>query len=94
MNDDRVYYSHEAEVRARREMTTLVVFYLMLGLGIGAGLALLFAPSPAKKVREDLSRAMEEGWNTGREAMEPMIKRVGKEFGEFQKNVEEHLKQN
>jgi hypothetical protein len=28
-----------------------------------------------------------------REAIEPMVKRAEKEFGELQKNVEEHLKQ-
>jgi gas vesicle protein len=76
MNNDRIYYSHDAEMRAMREMTKSTLLRLMLGLGIGAALALLFAPSSGKKTRADLARTVEEGLNNGREAVEPMVKRV------------------
>lgn len=92
MNNDRIYYSHDAEIHAMRKMTKVIALCLLVGLGIGAVLALLFAPSSAKEVRDDLTKAVRQGWNRGREAIEPMVKRVGKEFGEMQKNVEEHLK--
>lgn len=92
MENDRVYYSHEAKTHAVREITRLMVFCLMVGLGIGAALALLFAPTSSKKVREDLTRMMGQGWNNGREAVEPMVKRIEKEFDGLQKTVEEHLK--
>jgi gas vesicle protein len=92
MNNERIYYSHDAEIHAVREMTKLMALCLMVGLGIGAGLALLFSPLTGKKVREDLTRTMGQSWNNGREAVEPMVKRVEKEFGDLQKNVEEHLK--
>jgi len=36
MNNERMYYSHEAEMRAAREMTKLTVILLALGLGAGA----------------------------------------------------------
>jgi gas vesicle protein len=91
MNDDRIYYSHDAEIQAMRKMTRLMALCLVVGLGIGAVVALLFAPSSAQKVRNDLAGAVEEGWDSGREAIGPMIKRVGKEFGKMQKNVEEYL---
>ncbi len=92
MNNERVYYSHDAEIHAVREMTKLMALCLMVGLGIGAALALLFSPLSGKKVRDDLTKTMEKGWNNGREAVEPMAKRVEKEVADLQKNVEEHLK--
>jgi gas vesicle protein len=92
MNNDRVYYSHEAEMHAMRDRTVLALVFLTFGLGIGAAMALLFAPTSGKKVRDDLTKTVEQGLKDGRETVEPMVKRVEKEFGELQKNVEEHLK--
>ncbi len=92
MNNDRVYYSHNAEIHAVRDMTRLMALCLMVGLGIGAVIALLFAPTSGKKVRDDLTKTVEQGLKEGREAVEPVVKRVEKEFGELQKNVEGHLK--
>ncbi len=91
MTNDRIYYSHDAEIHAAREMTKIMVLCLMVGLGIGAALALLFAPTSGKTIRQDLAKSVEEGLQTGRETVEPMVKRVEKELGELQKNVEEHL---
>jgi len=93
MNDDRIYYSHDAEIQAMRKMTRLMALCLIAGLGIGAVVALLFAPSSTRKVRDDLARAVGQGWDNGREAIEPLVKRAGEEFGKMQKNVEEYLKQ-
>jgi gas vesicle protein len=56
-------------------------------------LALLFAPSSGKKVRDNLAKSVGEGLNTGQEAIEPVVKRLEKEFGELRKSVEERLKQ-
>jgi gas vesicle protein len=56
-------------------------------------LALLFAPSSGKKIRDNLARSVGEGLNTGQEAMEPMLKRLEKEFSELRKSVEDRLKQ-
>ena len=92
MNNDRVFYSHDAEMHAMRDRNVLTLVFLMFGLGIGTILALLFAPSSGKTTRHDLAKGVEEGLRNGREAIEPMVKRVGKEFGDLQKNVEEHLK--
>jgi len=93
MNDDRIYYSHDAEIQAMRKMTRLMALCLIAGLGIGTVVTLLFAPSSARKVRDDLTRAVGQGWDNGREAIEPLAKRAGEEFGKMQKNVEEYLKQ-
>jgi gas vesicle protein len=92
MNNDRIYYSHEAEMHAMRDRTVLRLVFLTFGLGIGAILALLFAPISGKKVRDDLTKTMGDGWNNGRDAVEPMVKRIEKEFDGLKKNVEEHLK--
>lgn len=92
MNNDRIYYSHDAEMHALRDRTMLTLVFLVFGLGIGAALALLFAPTSGKKVRDDLSKSVEQGWNNGRDAVEPMMKRLEEEFAKLQKNVEERLK--
>lgn len=92
MNNDRIYYSHDAQIHAVQQMTKLMALCLMVGLGIGAAIALLFSPISGKKVRHDLSKSVEQSWNNGREAVEPIVKRVEKEFSELQKTVEDHLK--
>ena len=91
MNNDRVYYSHDAETHAKREMAAFTMLALTLGLGIGALLALLLAPSSGKKARHDLAQSMGEDWENGRDAVDPMVKRLEEKFGELFKNVEERL---
>jgi gas vesicle protein len=92
MNTDRIYYSREAEMHAAREMTKLTVLFLTMGLGIGAVLALLFAPASGKKIRENLAKGVGEGLNNSHETIEPVVKRLEKEFGDLRKSVEERLK--
>jgi hypothetical protein len=74
MNSDRTYYSHDAEMRAMRERLVLSVLILLVGLGTGALLALLYAPSTGKQTRHDLAKGIEEGVQTGRDAIEERVK--------------------
>ena len=71
MNNDRVYYSHDAKTQVRREKAVLTVLALALGMGIGALLALLFAPFPAKKPGTKSPRAWER---VGRMAARRLIR--------------------
>jgi len=57
---DRIYYSNEAQMRARRETALLALLMLVLGLTGGAVVALLFAPQRGSTLREDLSQAIED----------------------------------
>jgi len=91
MNNDRVYYSHDAETQAKREMAAITVLVLALGMGIGALLAFLFAPFSGKKARHELAQSMGEEWKNGREAVDPLMKRIEEKFGELRKNVEERV---
>lgn len=92
MNNDRIYYTHNAEMPAMRDRTVLALVLLTLGAGIGATLALLFAPSSGKTVRHDLAKNFEEGLNTGRETVEPLVKRLEEKFAELRESVDVHLK--
>ncbi len=92
MNTARIYYSHDAEIRAVRDRTILTLVFLTFGLGIGAILALLFAPSSGKNTRHDLAESVGDGLNAGREAVEPMVKRLEEQFNELHKSVEDRLK--
>jgi len=91
MNNDRVYYSHDAETHVRREMIALTLLALTLGLGIGALLALLFTPSSGKKARHDLALGIGKDWENGRDAVDPMVKRLEEKFGDLLKNIEERI---
>jgi gas vesicle protein len=92
MKTDRIYYSHDAKMHSMLDRIVVTLVFLMLGSGIGAILALLFAPSSGQSTRQDLAKSVEEGLQNGLEAVHPVLKQVKKEFGDLQKNVEEHLK--
>ena len=91
MSNDRIYYSHDAEAQAMGDRTKSTLVCLMLGLGIGTALALLFAPSSGKKTRAEIAKTVEGGLNSGRQAVEPMVKRAEEELGSLRQNVEEHI---
>ena len=91
MNNDRIYYSHDSEKHAMRAMIRLTLLFLVIGVGIGAVLALLFAPTSGKKTRAELAKTVEDGWQTGRDAVEPMVKHLEQDFDELHKNVEERI---
>ena len=91
MNNDRIYYSHNAETQAMHATIRLTLLFLTIGLGIGAILALLFAPASGKKIRDELAKTVEDGLESGREAVEPMVKRLEKDFDELHKRVEERV---
>lgn len=93
MNNERVYYSQEAEMRAMRDRTALILVFMVSGLGIGAILALLFAPSSGKTTRKEISESVDDGLHASRETVEPIIKRLEEQFNDLRKNVEERLKQ-
>jgi gas vesicle protein len=91
MNSNRMYYSREAEVQAARERLGIAVACALLGLGVGTILAVLFAPSSSQKIRAEIARALEDGLTNSRDAVEPTVKRIGKEFGDLRHKVEERI---
>jgi gas vesicle protein len=91
MNNDRIYYSHDAEARAIRETAKLTMLCLALGASIGAALALLFAPSSGKNTRANVTRSVEESFNDGRKAVEPLVKRFEEEVSDLRNNVEKSV---
>lgn len=92
MNNDRIYYSRDAQMHAMRFRAVLTMLFLSFGLGIGAVIALLFAPASGKKTRHNLAKSVEEGLNTSRDNVEPLVKRLEEELADLRKNVEERLK--
>lgn len=94
MNNERIYYSHGAEVQARRRMTIVMLVCLSTGVGVGMTIALLFAPNTGEKTRQNLTDNLEEGLQNGRESLDSFIKRLEGQFNDLHKNVEERLNQN
>jgi gas vesicle protein len=91
MDESRTYYSREAEMRAAREKAALTFVFLLLGLGIGTALALLFAPRSGSEIRDELSHATEGALNQGRDAVNPALKRLEKEFADLRKRVDDRI---
>lgn len=91
MSNERIYYSREAEMAAMRSRSIMTLTFLVIGLTIGAILAILFAPDEGKNTRKDLAKGVEDGLNTGRETLEPMIKQLEDQFNDLRKNVEDRL---
>ncbi len=91
MNQDRIYYSRDAELQAMRNQRKSIALFLVGGLATGAAIALLFAPNSGKETREDLAKSVEEGIKTGREAVEPAVKNLEKEISNLGKTVEERV---
>lgn len=91
MSNSRIYYSKEAESAAMRRITVMTVLFMALGLGVGAVMALLYAPNAGKKTRHSLSQSIEEGLESGQDAIEPVVKRLEKEMGELRQTVEERI---
>jgi gas vesicle protein len=88
MDNNRTYYSHEAEIHESRKNAAL----LFIALGVGAAAALMLAPTSGRKTRENLMHGIEQGVSKGREVVDPTIKRLEKELAELRKNVEERIK--
>ncbi len=61
MDNNRTYYSHEAEVRAARRNTAFIVLALSVGASVGAAAGLMFAPNSGQKTRDDLKNSLEQG---------------------------------
>ncbi len=92
MNSDRIYYSHDAEMHAMRNRAVLTLAFVTFGLGIGAVLAVLFSPISGKKARHEFAESVGDGLNTGRESIEPLIKRLEEQFNDLRKSVDDRMK--
>ena len=92
MNNERVFYSNDAKMHMLRIISALSLVALMFGLGIGAAVALLIAPTTGKTVRDKMAKSMEQNWNKGRDALEPIVKKAEDEIADLRHSVEEHLK--
>lgn len=92
MDNNRTYYSRQAETRASRKNTALMALALGVGVGVGAAAGLMFAPISGQKMREGLGHSIEEGINRGHEIVDPIVKRLEKEVAELRQNIEDQLK--
>ena len=91
MSTSRIYYSRDAEMQVAREQLALTLVCILLGLGIGGILALLFAPSSGKQIRDELAHSLESSVNSGRERVEPAVSHIQKDLGDLRHKVEARL---
>ena len=89
--NERIYYSHDAEMRATRDRALTVLIFVAVGLGIGAVLALLLAPKAGDQTRHELASAFSDGINEGREQSAGTLRRLEHDFGDLRKKVEDRM---
>jgi hypothetical protein len=91
--NDRMYYSKEAEQRARQQLAGMARVGMALGVGIGAVTALLFAPRTGDETRKALGEQIGLVYDNGREATGTALEALRKEFERLRSEVEERGKQ-
>lgn len=91
MSTQRIYYSREAELQAKREQVVATLLFLALGLGIGAVLALLFAPRTGAEIRQGIAQTLEDRLEASREATTKTLQKLESEFNDLRHKVEQNL---
>lgn len=89
--NERIYYSREAEMQARRAQIVLALGVMIIGAGIGTVIAILFAPQSGKETRSTLAEGAEAAYKDGRETTTKVVDNLRKEFDKFRHDVEERL---
>lgn len=74
MDNNRTYYSQQAETQAQRRNTVIMLFALGIGVGLGATAGLLLAPNSGHKTREGLTNSFEAGVKTVQDNVEELRK--------------------
>jgi gas vesicle protein len=74
--NERIYYSRDAELRARRDRTVLAIIVAAFGLGIGAVITLLLAPRPGEETRRTLGETLDQAANHVVKAVEEVGERI------------------
>jgi ABC-type methionine transport system permease subunit len=67
MNNNRMYYSREAEIRAQRQQVVMVTAAATFSLAFGVLVALLLAPRRGEEMRQMLSETLGEAVSAGRD---------------------------
>lgn len=90
MTNSRIYYSQEAESRAkeeaRKEMTSLIAVFFGFGVITGAALALVF--SATRKKPKTFADRLEDQFEIGQRATSEARQRLEREFEDFRKRLE------
>ncbi|MCC6457115.1 MAG: YtxH domain-containing protein [Caldilineaceae bacterium] len=84
-------YRIQKQTQATGQIIIWSILSLLVGVGIGAMMALLNAPASGKKTRRKLARSVEDGLDSGQEAIEPVVKKLEKEVGELRHTLEERI---
>ena len=91
MNNNRIYYSHEAEQQAKREILMLVMLVTGLSISVSSMIALLFAPRSGDETREQLSGQVSEVMHKARQAAENVGDQVRENAESVRDTVQEQV---
>ncbi|MDZ4769164.1 MAG: YtxH domain-containing protein [Chloroflexota bacterium] len=88
---DRIYYSKEAEQRARRAGVTIAVLATLLGASAGVIIALLFAPRSGDEIRGELSRTVDRAIDGARSSSENLGETAGRALNQVRERIEDTI---
>lgn len=88
---DRMYYSQEAEQRARRDKLMLILLTTGLSVTIGALIAMLFAPQTGDEFREQIGEQVGDTIAKGRKLAESASDRVAEQAGKLREEAQDRL---
>jgi gas vesicle protein len=74
--NERMYYSHDAQMRAQRERMLLVALSVLLGLTFGAVAALLLADRPGREVRAALGGGLEDALDDAQKGVRELRREI------------------
>ncbi len=79
-NNNRIYYSVEAEQKAKRQNMITSLLFTALGIVIGSAAALLLAPKDGETARQMVADTFESGVQRGRENTNQILNRLQEEI--------------
>lgn len=89
--NERIYYSKEAELRARRSSTMVAILASLLGASAGIVVALLLAPRRGDEVRGELARGANEFLEGARQTGETLGEQAGRTVQQVRERIEERV---
>jgi gas vesicle protein len=89
--NERIYYSKDAENRARRNGVMVATMAIILGAAAGVIVALLFAPRPGDEIRDELARGAGDILGSARQTTESVAKEAGKAVHQVRERIEDRV---
>lgn len=91
MNNNRIYYSQEAQQQAQREKLMMVMLVTGLSVSIGTLIALLFAPQSGNETRHQVGEQFDSVLSKARNVADTAMTRAREDTENLRDTVKDQL---